>query len=135
MWGDVDATREDVQMAVENDNGDELLELMPAASDTILKRDVELLPALWDMVHTGQLPAIADRTDQQEDQSKFASYHNYHNNHKFDTVSIYPCDRCQDRQRDMRAMGCSCTKGKEGGVHGDAGTDEALDVLFDSIGG
>ena len=83
---------------------------MPAASSTIIKGDVELIPDLWDLVRKGQLPAIADCADQQQDQSKLAAYHSYHNNHTFDIVNICQCDRCQDKQRDMRAMGRICTK-------------------------
>ena len=62
MWGDCEATREDVQRAAENEADDDLLKIMPAAAKTISKGDLQMLPALWDMASGGQLPALADCT-------------------------------------------------------------------------
>ena len=61
MWGDCEATREDVKQASDNEDSDSLLKLMPAAAMTINKGEFEVMPALWDMVQQGrQLPALSD---------------------------------------------------------------------------
>ena len=60
--GDCEATRDDAQWAMEEDTYDDLLEAMAATVTTIVNGDVEVIPALWDMVQGGQLPELTGCT-------------------------------------------------------------------------
>ena len=63
MWGDCEATHEDVNRASENEDSDSLLKIMPAAARTINKGEFDIMPTLWDIVQQGrQLPTLNDCT-------------------------------------------------------------------------
>ena len=70
-WGDALATKEEVQAAVDDENGAEVLAIMPTAATLVQRGELEHLPNVFEALRSG-LPALADCRRQLLSETMFA---------------------------------------------------------------
>ena len=102
-WGDVQATKEAVVEAVRERNNTELLAIMPEAKSLIQRDELEHLPALFDVMRSGEPISLAD------------CMHQFFEERSISVRVPGPCGACGRVESDTYKMGftrcrtCACT--------------------------
>ena len=105
-WGDAQATKEEVVVAVRESDDAELLAIMPEARSLIQRHELDHMPALFDAMRSGEPIGLAD------------CRHQFFTENMGSARALGPCGACGRVESDAYTMGftrcptCACIRCK-----------------------